>query len=380
MISHASSVRSGRLFVVAAVLLNLPAPAGAEIANRYVKAKDGQPAKPIVAVDNVCAWPNLTLLGDGTIIATIFNRPSHGSMAGDVDCYASEDGGRTWQKRGTPAPHEPDTNRMNVAAGLTANGDLIVLASGWSNRYPPGKEGPPFRESILAPWVCRSSDGARTWSVDKQAFPAKGPRGGDCIPFGDVLAGKDGMLRAAIYEVVNRRDDRVWIYRSPDDGKTWEQPAALDPNAYRNETALVHLGGGKWLAAARVSELQLYASDDDAKTWQPRGALTEASQHPGHFFRLRDGGILLSYGNRTANRGVDVRVSRDEGKTWSEPWRVVDWQGDGGYPSSVQLPGGEIVTAYYAAKIEGHPAYHMGAVLWDPATSLDDKGHSQGHK
>jgi hypothetical protein len=36
--------------------------------------------KRYVAIDNVCAWPNLTLLKDGTIIATIFNQPSHGRL------------------------------------------------------------------------------------------------------------------------------------------------------------------------------------------------------------------------------------------------------------------------------------------------------------
>ena len=63
-------------------------------------------------------------------------------------------------------------------------------------------------------------------------------------------------------------------------------------------------------------------------------------------------------------------VSFDQGRTWSEPVRVLDWWGDGGYPSSVQLPDGQILTAYYAAKIEGHDRYHMGVVLWDPARSL----------
>ena len=52
--------------------------------------------------------------------------------------------------------------------------------------------------------------------------------------------------------------------------------------------------------------------------------------------------------------------SDDEGKTWCKPGRVVDWQGDGGYPSSVQLADGHVLTAYCAAKIEGHGRYHLG--------------------
>ena len=362
-------IRPCPAFLAAFIVACSSAAFSAETSLSRVKDREGKPPAPIVAVDNVCAWPNLTLLPDGAVVATIFNQPSHGSVAGDVECWASTDGGRSWQRRGTPAAHEPDTNRMNVAVGLAAGGDLLVISSGWSNRSPAGQQGPAFRAGILEPWVCRSADGGRTWTVDPHAFPARGPRGGDCIPFGDILPGADGQLRVAIYEVVKLRDDRVYVYRSPDGGKTWGQPAALDPHKVRNETSLVHLGGGKWLAAARVSELQLYRSEDDAKTWTACGPVTEASQHPGDFLQLRDGRLMLTYGNRTADRGVDVRFTRDAGKTWSPPLRVADFQGDGGYPSSVQLADGSIVTAYYASQSSSHKRYHMGVAVWDPSRS-----------
>jgi hypothetical protein len=367
----------------ALVLLGLSVTAaGAEPGKRRATTKEGKTPEPFVAVDNVCAWPNLTLLRDGTIVATIFNKPSHGAAPGDVECWASRDGGQTWTLAGTPTAHEPDTVRMNHAAGLAANGDLIVLCAGWSNRYPEGKQGRPFRAHTLDPWVCRSSDGGRTWSVDKKQFPIKGPNGeeiGVCNPFGDIAVGSDGKLRAAIYtstyvsryeEKRPKRPNRVLILRSPDDGKTWGEPCSLDPDNELNETAPIHLGDGKWLAAARSNGLQLYQSVDDAKTWKCRGAVTANSRHPGHLLRLRDGRILLTYGNRTKDRGVDVRTSGDEGQTWSEPVRVLDFQGDGGYPASVQRGGGQIVTACYASRTEKHPRYHVAIVIWDPEKSL----------
>lgn len=49
-----------------------------------------------VGVDNVCAWPNLTLLRDGTIAAIIHNQPSHSRPPGDIDCWVSRDDGATW--------------------------------------------------------------------------------------------------------------------------------------------------------------------------------------------------------------------------------------------------------------------------------------------
>ena len=87
-----------------------------------------------VAVKDVCAWPNLTKLGDGTVVATIFNQPCHGNWEGDVDCWATTDGGKSWEFLGRPVPTSRRTNRMNVAAGVNGQGELIVLASGWSHR------------------------------------------------------------------------------------------------------------------------------------------------------------------------------------------------------------------------------------------------------
>ena len=86
----------------------------------------------IVAVTGVCAWPNLTLMDDGTIIAIIHNQPSHGQQEGDIECWASSDG-LNWDKRSTVTRHDQNTVRMNVAAGQSKSGDLVVLCSGWTN-------------------------------------------------------------------------------------------------------------------------------------------------------------------------------------------------------------------------------------------------------
>lgn len=352
------------VYFMAAMTALAAAARGAEL--QYITTAAGERLKPTVAVDKVCAWPNLTVMPDGAVVATIFGNPSHGQAEGDVECWATEDGGQTWHKRGTPAPHEPNKNRMNVSAGLANSGDLLVIASGWSNEYPVGKSGDPFRAGIERSWVCRSSDGGRSWSVDKEAFPATGPRGGDLIPFGDILPGKDGDLLTAVYEVLARRNDRVWIYRSSDDGQTWGSPAPLDEEAFRNETALLHLGEGRWLAAPRENGLHLHASDDDGRTWRHVDRIAEKGQHPAHLLRLADGRLLLTYGNRTGQHGVDVRLSSDEGQTWGEPRRLLDFDGDGGYPASVQLPDGQILSAYYARQIDGHDGYHMGVVRWTP--------------
>ena len=302
----------------------------------------------LTAVQRVCAWPNLTLLPNGHIAAMIFNQPCHGMWEGDLDCYVSTDGGRAWRYAGTPAKHAPGNNRMNCAAGLSTGGDLLVLCSGWSHRkevFNATAHGAPA--APLRAIVSRSTDGGATWTVSGE-LPASGT---ECpfVPFGDIARAGDGSLRASVYRFNDgRKNYSAWMLRSDDDGRTWTQPALINPHG--DETAILHLGKGRWIAASRdAARLQQYNSADDGTTWTHCAQLTLPLQITSHLLRLRDGRLLLSYGNRnTHNYGVDIRVSNDEGVAWGAPVRIADApQPDCGYPSTVQLADGSLVTAYY---------------------------------
>jgi hypothetical protein len=333
-----------------------------------------------IAIDNVCAWPNLTLLPDGTIAATIFNQPTHGGWEGDVEVWASEDEGRTWAYRGTPAPHDPGTNRMNVAAGLAHNGDMIVLASGWSRRPQAGEYVTPHAGEVLDTWVCRSPDGGRSWERppgdDGAAFPIPA-EAKHVIPFGDIVQLPGGELGACAYgwsptPEATTRHNSAYFYASGDDGRTWSVRGLIQArNA--NETAPVMLPGGDLLAAARTADdghLELFGSQDRGATWSNTGPVTLGGQHPGDLLRLADGRLLLTYGIRNQGLyGVGARLSTDRGETWEPPRVLVRLEGstDGGYPASVQTADGVIVTAYYSNGVPAHRRYHMGVIRWQPA-------------
>lgn len=324
-----------------------------------------------VAVDNVCAWPNLTHLDDGTVLAAIYNRPVHGRWHGDVECWASTDDGRLWVRRSTAAPGEPPGNRMNVAAGRDRAGTCFVVASGWSPVLEPGDPGEGFQfqeRTVLPALVCRSEDGGHTWSQggtvalpDSTAPPP--------IPFGDVVAGPDGLLATTMYSWQDRQNNTSHFYASEDGGRTWAPRSVIGADDY-NETDLLWLGESRWLAACRTvraAHLALFRSEDNGASWQAAGPLTLPRQHPGHLLRLADDRILLVYGIRNPGLyGVGARLSADEGRTWDVPHLLVNFGDatDGGYPSSVQCADGTIVTAYYANRVAAHRRYHMGVVRW----------------
>jgi hypothetical protein len=321
-----------------------------------------------IAVDNVCAWPNLTRMPDGAIIATIFNQPTHGGWEGDVDCWASEDGGRMWSLRGTAAPHEPTTNRMNVAAGLARDGSLVVIASGWSNRNGIGEYSSPSQEGkVLPSWVCRSSDGGRTWSHSDAIKP---PTGVDhIVPFGDVIQCADGTLGVSVYGWNPPEGSCSLFYTSDDDGLTWTHRGTIAASD-SNETAPLALSDGKLLAAVRTAgdgHLELYGSSDHGMNWNGMGTLSLPAQIPAHLCLLNDGKVLLAYGMRNKGyRGINVRVSEDGGQNWGAPCFLIDLEdaGDLGYPASVQNDDGTIVTAWYCGGVPAHRRYHVGVARW----------------
>ena len=86
---------------------------------------------------------------------------------------------------------------------------------------------------------------------------------------------------------------------------------------------------------------------------------------PSHLLKLADGRLLMSYGHRRKPFGNQVRLSDDAGRTWSEPIGLsVDGAGgDLGYPSTVQLDNGQLVTAWYE-KMKGSSLAVLRQARW----------------
>jgi hypothetical protein len=332
-----------------------------------------------VAVDNSCAWPNLTVLPDGSVGATIFNRPSHGRVEGDVELWVSPDGRAPWSKRSAVSEHAPRTVRMNVAAGTGRDGVLVALVGGWLLDRPHAVR----TRNLMRPVVCRSQDAGHTWERTDTFEPPDGA--GDFVPFGNLRVGQDGALYVPAYDcrmsgpAPETRLSSSYLFRSEDNGRHWRDARLIGRDRF-TETDVVQTREGHWLAAARTladyahpdlpgsaPSVALFRADGRARDWVEVQPLTVPAQHPGNLLALQDGRILLTCGSRVAGyAGVFTKVSEDGGRTWEFLASLVTevTLGDCGYPSSVQLADGTSVTAYYASTAPHHHNYHMAVIRW----------------
>jgi hypothetical protein len=94
-------------------------------------------------------------------------------------------------------------------------------------------------------------------------------------------------------------------------------------------------------------------SDDNGKTWlQP--FRTPLWGFPPHLLQLSDGRILCTYGYRRAPFGERACISED-GIAWELKNEIVlrddAPNGDLGYPASVELDSGRILTVYYQPNV-----------------------------
>ncbi len=311
-------------------------------------------AERIIAAQGEGYFPVMIKLADGTLGAVIRGGAPHIGIGGRLDFIRSTDGGRTWSKP-IVAVDSPWDDR-NPALGQMPDGTL-VLAYGEAHSYRPDGSFDLAAGPYL-PFFVTSSDGGRTWSA-KHAFSGPWP---NVSPFGKIIVRKDGTALMSIYQMPT---GAVALLRSADNGRTWGKSSIVAVGAASDETQLLALPDGRLMSFTRMEGnpkfgLRLQESDDKGHTWVRGRSLMKAQQWPFDATLLKSGHLLVSYGSRLEHFGAGVVLSRDGGKTWDESHCVLlGWDSlntDTGYPSTVQLDDGTIVTMYYAVGTATLPA------------------------
>ena len=205
------------------------------------------------------------------------------------------------------------------------------------------------RQAELGEWALRSTDGGLNFSA-RIATIVNSPHG--------PLQLKDGRI-LYIGKELWTKNQRIGAVESKDDGLSWnwlsEIPGRPGDDVERDyhELHAVESDDGRIVAQIRHQgkvdknwTLQT-ESTDGGKTWTIPRAITFGI--PSQLLKLRDGRLLMTYGHRRLPFGNQARLSADHGRTWSEPMIV---SGDGtvsdlGYPSTVELADGTLLTVWY---------------------------------
>ena len=323
-------------------------------------------------------WPTVARRKNGELwLSWSGGRESHVCPFGQVHAMTSRDDGATWTWPRVLLDTATDDRDSGVIE--TAKGTLIVTTftslayedhlkqaaifathtdKGWEKKAMPPEQlvkwtaahsrlNDAERKAELGEWLIRSTDGGKSWSTRIPTI-VNSPHGPIQLADGRLLyAGKQLWTD----------DKKIGLCESKDDGPTWQWLAEIptrqgDKNAY-HELHAVEAADGTIIAQIRNHNeagkgwtLQT-ESKDGGRTWSEMHPITFGL--PSHLLRLRDDRILMTYGHRRAPYGNQARVSADNGKSWSDPMIV---SGDGiggdlGYPSTVELADGTLLTVWY---------------------------------
>ncbi|HRE84438.1 MAG TPA: sialidase family protein [Opitutaceae bacterium] len=317
-------------------------------------------------------WPTLARQKNGSLIVVWSGgRDAHVCPFGRVESMSSQDEGKNWSWPRVLFDSAIDDRDAGVL--VTARGTLLVTSFNSlvyntprnREKYPQQKDKWDRHERGLSvankerahlAYLLRSEDGGTTWST-AQLIPVSSPHGPLQLDDGRLLY--PGVQRAGADPHDPTATRRIGVWESKDDGHTWTFLSPLparpgdNPNDY-HEFHGVQASNGTIVVQIRShadeSNRQMLQtlSTDGGRTWSVPRTLGIFG-YPPHLMRLRDGRLLVSYDHRRAPYGVQARVSTDAGTTWSEPLAITSnaVKLDQGYPSTVELGNGQLLTVWY---------------------------------
>ena len=116
------------------------------------------------------------------------------------------------------------------------------------------------------------------------------------------------------------------------------------------------------VADAKMFTTYQSVSKDGGKSWsKPEQILGIKGGAPAHIMKHSSGALISVYGYREAPYGVKAMISTDSGTTWSTDHDIYinGISPDLGYPSTVELSDGSLLTVFYAKPTADSPAIIM---------------------
>jgi sialidase-1 len=325
-------------------------------------------------------FPSLVQKKDGEIFCAFRRAPdrrmwgatgyTHTDPNSYLELVRSKDGGKTWSKEPELIFAHPMGGSQDPCMYMLKDGSIICTSYGWAE-MPVGKEKEMTetlthpRFAFLGGFIVRSDNDAKTWKGPFVPPPAPESISKSVDAFGNpqpifnrgrMMQDRHGKLYWAAAVTNPGHPTSVHLFTSTDKGETWTYacPIAQEENITFNETSLIQTQKGIIIAFMRTDKFDgklAYARSTDGgksfQPWQDGGFFG----HPFTAINLKDGRIFLIYGYRQPPFGIRAKVlNADCTDIATAPEFVIRDDGGGGdlgYPWAVQLPDGNILTAYY---------------------------------
>jgi len=383
---HVNSKYLGRVVLAAACLLSV------------ISVFAGEAVTICKPEGRYLGWPTVCRRAESGELLVVFSgdREGHICPYGKVQMIRSKDDGHTWSQPETLFQGKIDYRDAGIVE--LKDGTLVcnwftsvafAFCHDW--RGPSVLEGYRKVYDALSDeevndeigfWSARSTDGGKTWT-DRVRMPGQLPH--------NVIELKDGRLFCVCkrYRIANKNKGHtssvdasggpMIAAESVDGGRSWREIATIIPSdqtASIDEPHSVQLPDGRIICHIRheAKPILQTESEDGGKTWTKPHDLPLYG-FPAHLLVTHDGRLFSvyskrDYGNPDRANGEYACESTDGGRTWDPKNEILlarTCSGDHGYPASVELPHGEILTVFYAQDKQGtsEPTC-LKAVKWRP--------------
>lgn len=323
------------------------------------------------------AWPTIAKLQNGKIcVGASGYRVEHICPFGKGVLAFSDDNGETYSK---PVPVF-DTVLDDRDVGLCIFGKTGLIATSFNNtlefqreNMPQTKECFDYINSVSAEDEAAalgisfriSHDCGETFGPIYKS-PISSPHGPTVLNDGTVLwvgrrIGIHNHIEA--YKINTETGEmtlcgEMGIYKDDD----FKDIYFYEPNA-------IQLPDGKIICHLRAENkdetlFTLYqtVSEDNGVTWsKPVQIIRDDSGAPAHLFIHSSGTLISTFSHRNKPYGIWAIFSEDGGKTWSDESIIFEGKDtdDLGYPSTIELDNGDLITAFYTRENDYVPAVIM---------------------
>jgi hypothetical protein len=330
---------------------------------------------------NYFGWPSVAKLQNGKIavVASGFRR-RHVCPFGKAVISYSEDEGKTYT---APAP-VIDTVLDDRDSGVVPFGKSGVIVTSFNNTVEFQRRSPRAYDNAYLDTITPEEEAAALGSTFRISndfgvtfgplykCPVTSPHGPLELDDGTILwigrtfsennkhrVGEDGILAYRILPDGNTE----YVGRIPNIEAEGIEPLLCEPHS-------IQLPDGRILTHIRVQSsgkdplFTTYQSEsaDGGKTWTtPIPLLERNGGAPAHLILHSSGLLISAYGYRNEPYGIRAMFSRDGGKTWDTGYEI--WphgiSSDLGYPATIELSDGSLLTVFYAKTSENSPAVIM---------------------